>query len=68
MWGNRTGAYTVLAEKPVDWTPLAQLGCRWKYDCKMGEEIGRGVQCSDLARNGDKWRAVVNTVTNFSLP
>ena len=39
MWGNRTGAYTVLAEKSVGKTRFAQPGYRWKDGCKMGEEI-----------------------------
>jgi hypothetical protein len=68
VWRNRTGAYTVLVEKPVGKTPLAQPGPRWKYDFKMGEEIGWGVECINLAQSGDKWRAVVNKVTNFRLP
>jgi hypothetical protein len=27
-------------EKPLGNTPLAQPGRRWKYDFKVGEEIG----------------------------
>jgi hypothetical protein len=52
VWGNRISAYTVLLEKPIGKTPLAQLGLRWKYDFKMSEEIEWGVQCIDLAQNG----------------
>ena len=42
---------------------------RWKYNIKIDlEEVGRG--CGDwmeLAKDRDRWRALVSTVMNFRV-
>ena len=44
--------------------------CRWEDNIKMDlEEVGRG--CEDwmeLAKDRDRWRALVSTVMNFGVP
>jgi len=42
---------------------------RWKDNIKMDlREVGGGGDWMELAKNRDKWRALVNTVMNFRVP
>ena len=67
--GDRRGAYTVLVGKPEGKRPLGRCRCRWEDNIKMElkEISSEGVELIYLAHN-DRWRAVVNTVTNFRFP
>jgi hypothetical protein len=52
-------------EKPEGKRPLGRPRRRWVDDIKMDlGEIGWG----DVAQDGDKWRALVNSVTNLPVP
>ena len=46
------------------------VGTRWEDNIKMDlEEVGRG--CADwmeLAKDRDRWRALVSTVMSFRVP
>jgi hypothetical protein len=50
--------------------PLGRPRPRWADNIKIDlREIGwDGMDCIDLARYRDQWRAVVNTVMNFRVP
>ena len=58
-----------LVGKPEGKIPLGRPRCRWEDNIKMDlEEVGRG--CGDwmeLAKDRDRWRALVSTVTNFGV-
>ena len=60
----------VLVGKTGVKTPLARPRCRWEDNIKMDlEEVGRG--CGDwmeMAKDRDRWRALVSTVMNFRVP
>ena len=58
--------HKVLVGKPEGKRPR----CRWEDNIKMDlEEVGSG--CGDwmeLAKDRDRWRALVSTVMNFRVP
>jgi hypothetical protein len=56
--------------RPEGKRPLGRPRCRWVDDIKMDLlEIGwGGVNWIGLAQDRDKWRALVNAVTNFRVP
>ena len=62
--------HKVLVGKPEGKRPLGTPRCRWEYNIKMDlQEVGRG--CGDwmeLAKDRDRWRALVSTVMNFQVP
>ena len=62
--------YRVLVWKPEGKRPLGRPRRRWEDNIKMDlEEMGRG--CGDwmeLAKDRDRWRALVSTVMNFQVP
>ena len=64
------GVHKVLAGEPEGKRPLGRPRRRWEDNIKMDlEEVGRG--CGDwmeLARDRDRWRALVSTVMNFGVP
>ena len=68
--GDRRGAYTILVGKPEGKRPLGRRRCRWEDNIKteLKEISSEGVELIYLAHNKDRWRAVVNTVTNFQFP
>ena len=67
---GRRGVYKVLVGKPEGQRPLGRQRRRWEDNIKMDlEELGRG--CGDwmeLAKDRDRWRALVSTVMNFRVP
>ena len=67
---ERRGVYKVLVGKPEGKRPLGRPRHRWADNIKMDlEEVGRG--CGDwmeLAKDRDRWRALVSTVMNFRVP
>ena len=61
--------HKVLVGKREGKRPLGRPRCRWEDDIKMDlQEVGRG--CGDwmeLAKDRDRWRALVSTVMNFRV-
>ena len=64
------GVLKVLVGKPEGKRPLGRPRCRCEDNVKMDlEEVGRG--CGDwmeLAKDRDRWRALVSMVMNFRVP
>ena len=64
------GVHKVLVGKPERKTPLGRPRHRWEDHIKTDlQEVGRG--CGDwmeLAKDRDRWRALVSTVVNFGVP
>ena len=55
--------YRILVEKPEGKRPLGRPRHRWE-DINMDfQEVGEG-----LAQDKDRWRALVNAVTNLRFP
>ena len=65
-----TGVHQVLVGKPEGKRPLVRPRRGWEDNIKMDlEEVGR--DCGDwkeLAKDRDRWRALVSTVMNFRVP
>ena len=68
--GERRGVYRVLLGKPEGKRPLGRPRTRWKDNIKMDlQEIERGgMNWIDLARDRERWRALVNAVMNLGVP
>ena len=63
------GVHKVLVGKPEGKNPLGRPRRRWEDNIKMDLEVERG--CGDwmeLAKDRDRWRALVSTVMNFRVP
>ena len=68
--GEKRGVYRVLAEKPEGKRLLGRPKHRWKDNIKMDlQEVGcGGMDWTKLARDRDRWRALVNAVMNLRVP
>jgi hypothetical protein len=68
--GEGRCVYRVLVRRPERKRPLRRRGCSWEDNIKMDlREIGiDGVNWIQLAQDRVRWRAFVNTVTNFPVP
>ena len=67
--GEGRGVYRVLVGKPEGKRPLGKPRRRWEDNTKMDlQEVGRGVDWIELAQDRDRWRALVNAVTNLQVP
>jgi hypothetical protein len=68
--GEVRGAYNILVGRPEGRRPLGRPRRRWEDNILMDlREIGFGdVDRIHLARDRDRWRAVLNVVLNLRLP
>jgi hypothetical protein len=68
--GEVRGAYKILVGRPEGRRPLGRRRRRWEDNIKIDlRDIGFGdVDWIDLAQSRDRWRALVNTVTNLRVP
>jgi hypothetical protein len=64
------GVYRVLMGKPEGKRPLGRYRRRWEDNIKMDlQEVGRGAtDWTDLTQDRDRWRALVDAVTNLRVP
>jgi hypothetical protein len=62
--------YTVLAGKPEGKRPHGTTKRTWEDNIKMELQEVRceGMDWIDLAKDRDRWRALVNAVTNNRVP
>jgi len=68
--GESRGLYGVVVGKPEGKTPLGRPRRRWEDNIKMDlQELGYGgVEWIELAKDRDRWRALVNAVMNTRVP
>jgi hypothetical protein len=67
--GERRSAYRALVRKHEGRRPLGRPRRRWDDNIKMDlREVGWGMDWINLARDRDRWRAVVNAVMNLRVP
>jgi hypothetical protein len=61
--------YRVLVVKPEGKRPLCRPKHRWEDNIKADlQEVGcGGMDWSELAKNRDRWRALMNAVMNFRV-
>ena len=68
--GERRGVYRVLMGEPEGKRSLGRPRRRWDDNIRMDlQEVGcRGMDWIELAKDRDRWRAVVNAVMSLRLP
>jgi hypothetical protein len=68
--GKRRNVYRVLVGKPEGKRPLRRPKSRWKDNIKMDLQKvgGGGMDLIELAKDRDRWRALVNAVMNIQVP
>ena len=68
--GERRGVNRVLVGKPEGKRPLGRPGLRWEDNIKMDlQEVGCGsIDWMELAKDRDRWRALVYAVMNLRVP
>jgi hypothetical protein len=68
-YGEERGVHRVLLEKPKGKRPLGRPRRRWENIKIDVQEVGGGRgECMELARDRDRWRALVSTVKNLRVP
>ena len=61
--------HRVLVAKPEGKSSLGRPRCRWEDNITMDlQEVGGGGDWMELARDRDRWRALVNRVMNLRVP
>jgi hypothetical protein len=68
--GEGRGVHRVLVGKPEGKRPLERPRHRWEDNIKMDLQVVGG-SCGDwmeLARDSDRWQALVGTVKNLQVP
>jgi hypothetical protein len=68
--GENRNAYRLLLGKPEGKRPLGRPRRKWVDSIRMDlGEVGWGdVDCIGLAKDRNRWRALVNSVLNFRVP
>jgi hypothetical protein len=68
--GEKRNAYRLLVGKPEGKRPLGRSRCRWVDNIGMDlGEVGWGdVDWIGLAKDRNRWRAIVNSVLNLRVP
>ena len=68
--GEERGVHRVLVGKPEEKRPLGRPRRRWEDNIKMDlQEVGCGsMDWIELARDRDRYRALVNAVMNIRVP
>jgi hypothetical protein len=68
--GEKRIAYRLLVGKPEGKIPLRRPRCRWVDNIRMDlVEVGWGdVDWIGLAKDRNRWRALVNSVLNLRVP
>jgi hypothetical protein len=68
--GERRGVYRVLVGKSEGNRPLWTRRRRWDDNIKMDlQEVGHvGMDWIELAKDRDRWRALVNAIMNLQVP
>jgi hypothetical protein len=68
--GKGRGVYRVLLGKPEGKRPIGRPRHRWEDNIKMDlQEVGyRGMDWIELAKDRDRWQALVNAIMNLRVP
>jgi hypothetical protein len=68
--GEKRNAYRLLVGKPKGKRPLGRPRRRWVDNIRMdlGEVGWSDVDCIGLAKDRNRWRALVNSVLNHRVP
>jgi hypothetical protein len=68
--GEKRNACRLFVGKPEGWRPLGRPRRRWLDNIRMDlAEVGwSDVDWIGLAQDGDRWRALVNSVLNLRVP
>jgi alanyl-tRNA synthetase len=68
--GEGRGVHGFLVGRPEGKRSLVRPSRRWEDNIKMNllEMGGSCGDCTELAQDRDRWRALVSTVMNFRIP
>jgi hypothetical protein len=68
--GEKRNAYRLLVGKPVGKRPLGRPKRRWVDNIRMdlGEVGWSDVEWISMAKDRNRWRALVNSVLNVQVP